>query len=237
MNPLIRLLLYIGFSISTLLSKSEELIIIHILVVVGLMVLERENWNEWKFCTRPFWKYFPMTGVIFLGISFLVSSRPISVIITDVAFATIRMMVLVSAMAFYTIQCRSNEIITALRSVSFKMNLKWRMVEDLLLFFDMTVRFYPSLQEEWRRVERSKKALAIRESESFITRTIQDARFIPDFIVMNLERSKTLTQVMEMRGYATTIPRSVYPVIPMTFADIFWTTITCGILVGVHTFA
>ena len=147
------------------------------------------------------------------------------------------MMVLVSAMAFYTIQCRSNKIIIALRSVWFKMNLKWRMVEDLLLFFDMTVRFYPSLQEEWRRVERSKKALAIRESESFITRTIQDARFIPDFIVMNLERSKTLTQVMEMRGYATAIPRSVYPVIPMTFADIFWTTITCGILVGVHTFA
>ena len=234
MNPITRLFLYMAFSVSVLLSMEIGILTLHILIAISLLIFERDQWSEWKNRTRPFWKYFPLTGLIFFVISFLVSDRSISTIIMDVTLATLRLIVMVSVMTIYTLKSSSQDVITAFRSIWFKMNLNYRWVEDLLLFFDMTVRFFPTFKEEWRQLERSQKALSISISESYLKKVIQVAQFVPDFIILNLNKSESITRVMKMRGYGESIPRSVFPFIKFTFFDLTLVLLIPIILIGVH---
>ena len=223
-----------AFSVSVLLSMEIGILTLHILIAISLLIFKRDQWSEWKNRTRPFWKYFPLTGLIFFVISFLVSDRSISTIIMDVTLATLRLIVMVSVMTIYTLKSSSQDVITAFRSIWFKMNLNYRWVEDLLLFFDMTVRFFPTFKEEWRQLERSQKALSISISESFLKKVIQVAQFVPDFIILNLNKSESITRVMKMRGYGESIPRSVFPFIKFTFFDLTLVLLIPIILIGVH---
>jgi|TARA_B100000315_G_scaffold72476_1_gene66018 energy-coupling factor transporter transmembrane protein EcfT len=223
-----------AFSVSVLLSMEIGILTLHILIAISLLIFERDQWSEWKNRTRPFWKYFPLTGLIFFVISFLVSDRSISTIIMDVTLATLRLIVMVSVMTIYTLKSSSQDVITAFRSIWFKMNLNYRWVEDLLLFFDMTVRFFPTFKEEWRQLERSQKALSISISESYLKKVIQVAQFVPDFIILNLNKSESITRVMKMRGYGESIPRSVFPFIKFTFFDLTLVLLIPIILIGVH---
>ena len=205
MNPITRLFLFMAFSVSVLLSMEIEILTLHILIAISLLIFERDQWTEWKNRTRPFWKYFPLTGLIFFVISYLVSDRSIFTIIMDVTLATLRLIVMISVMTIYTLKSSSQDVITAFRSIWFKMNLSYRWVEDLLLFFDMTIRFFPTFKEEWQKVERCQKALSIPISESFLKKLIQFAQFVPDFIIFNLNKSDSITRVMEMRDYGKSI--------------------------------
>ena len=223
-----------AFSVSVLLSMEIGILTLHILIAISLLIFERDQWSEWKNRTRPFWKYFPLTGFIFFLISFLVSDRSISTIIMDVTLATLRLIVMVSVMTIYTLKSSSQDVITAFRNIWFKMNLNYRWVEDLILFFDMTVRFFPTFKEEWRQLERSQKALSISISESSLKKVIQVAQFVPDFIILNLNKSESITRVMEMRGYGKSIPRSVFPFIKFTFFDMTLVLLIPIILIGVH---
>jgi len=223
-----------AFSVSVLLSMEIGILTLHILIAISLLIFERDQWSEWKNRTRPFWKYFPLTGLIFFVISFLVSDRSISTIIMDITLATLRLIVMVSVMTIYTLKSSSQDVITAFRSIWFKMNLNYRWVEDLLLFFDMTVRFFPTFKEEWRQLERSQKALSISISESYLKKVIQVAQFVPDFIILNLNKSESITRVMKMRGYGESIPRSVFPFIKFTFFDLTLVLLIPIILIGVH---
>ncbi len=236
MNPITRLSLYLAFSISVLLSLKVGLLIIHVILGFSLIIYEKSHWQEWKELTMPFWKYFPIMGFIFFSISFLVSGREIPIILLDVSLATIRLLVLVSVMTVYTLQAKSDDIISATRSLWYKMNFSWRWVEDLLLFFDMTIRFFPTFKEEWQQMERSQKALSISSPNNFTKKAFQVAYFIPDFIILNLNKADSITGVMEMRGYGQTFPRSIYPLISFRLIDFFWMIAVFAMLFGVHTF-
>ena len=77
-------------------------------------------------------------------------------------------------------------------------------------------------------------ALSISISESFLKKVIQVAQFVPDFIILNLNKSESITRVMQMRGYGKSIPRSVYPFIKFTFLDLTLILLIPIILIGVH---
>jgi energy-coupling factor transporter transmembrane protein EcfT len=62
------------------------------------------------------------------------------------------------------------------------------------------------------------------------------AHFIPDFIILNLNKADSITGVMEMRGYGQTFPRSIYPLISFRPIDFFWMIAVFAMLFGVHTF-
>lgn len=236
MNPLTRLFLYLLFSFSTLLSNDALLLCLHIMAVLILILYKKHHWEEWKIYTRPFWIYFPLTGVLFLCISFLVSSRPAPVILLDVFFATIRLCGLVSIMTLYLVESKTQDTLLALRSLWYTSKIKFHWFDKLVLFFEMTIRFFPSVQEQWRHVERSQKALSIHISKSTLKKVTQIARSIPDFILLNLEKTETITQGMIMRGYGQHSPRSVYPYIQFKPIDfVWWISITLAVF-GVHSF-
>ena len=236
MNPLTRLFLYLFFSFSILLSNDALLLCLHIMAVLLLIFYKKHHWEEWKIYTRPFWIYFPLTGVLFLFISFIVSSRPGPVILLDVFFATIRLCGLVSIMTLYLVESRSQDILLALRSIWYKSKIKFQWFDKLLLFFEMSIRFFPSVQEQWRNIERSQKALSIDIPKSNLKKVTQISHSIPDFILLNLEKTETITQGMVMRGYGQHSPRSVFPYIQFKSIDfVWWISITIAAF-GVHSF-
>ena len=236
MNPLTRLFLYLLFSFSILLSKDALLLCLHIMAFLIVIIYKKHHWEEWKIYTRPFWIYFPLTGVLFLFISFIVSSRPGLVILLDVFFATIRLCGLVSIMTLYLVESRTQDILLALRSLWYKSKIKFQWFDKLLLFFEMSIRFFPSVQEQWRNIERSQKALSINIPRSHLKKVTQISHSIPDFILLNLEKTETITQGMVMRGYGEQSPRSVYPYIQFKSIDfVWWISITITVF-GVHSF-
>ncbi|MBT3179721.1 MAG: hypothetical protein HOB40_06020 [Candidatus Marinimicrobia bacterium] len=233
-NPITRLGLFLAFSISTLLSTHIGLLIFHCIATIFLLFQERDHWTEWKKVTRPFWRYFPITGLIFFFISFLVSNRPIPIIIIDILMATIRLIIMVSVMTIYTIQSKTHDIILAIRSIWYAMGFQWRWVEDILLFFDMTIRFFPSFQEDWMQLEKSQKSLSVLPPNTLKAKAIQVAHFIPDFIILNLKKAESITRMMELRGYGKSIPRSVYPYIQFSGLDFICLFIFPLTLIGIH---
>jgi energy-coupling factor transporter transmembrane protein EcfT len=118
----------------------------------------------------------------------------------------------------------------------FGMNRQWRWVEDLLIFFDMTIRFFPTFKEEWKQMERSQKALSIPVANSFSSKAFQIAQFIPDFMILNLKKADSISHGMEMRGYGKSIPRSVFSFIPFTLLDFLLCILFIATLIGVHSF-
>ena len=236
MNPLTRLSLYLVFSISTLLSKEITLLFLHILAGLIILFIERHHWDEWKKKSAPYWKYFPITGAIFFLISFLFSEKALNEILFDITSATVRLIIMVSMMTIYIVKARSYDIINSVRSLWYKINIKWRWVDDFFLFFEMTIRFYTTIQDEWRKCERSQMAISTVAPKSLMKKAIRIAHFIPDFIVLNLIKADTITSVMIMRGYGRSIPRSIYPLIGFPILDLLWFILGTSILCGVHIF-
>ena len=86
-------------------------------MLLVFFVLKRALWLElWK-SIKLYWIYIPLSGLIFILISFIISTRTISDIIVDVMFATVRLSMIISLMTLYVIDSKSQNIFIALRSM------------------------------------------------------------------------------------------------------------------------
>ena len=71
------------------------------------------------------------------------------------------MILLVSMMTLYSILSKNSDIMIVIRGIWYKMGRPWQWVEDLILFIDITIRFFPSFQQQWQRIDRTRKSLGI----------------------------------------------------------------------------
>ena len=236
MNPLTRLFIYLLFSFSILLSNDILIILAHVLLLLLMLLYKKELWSEWKKYTKPYWIYFPLSGILFFCISIVISQRALGVILVDVILATIRLSATVSIMTLYMIDSKSHDILLAIRGLWFSSGITYRWLDRILLFFEITIRFFPSIQEQWNFTEKSQKALAIKKPRSRFETIINIAKFIPDFIILNLEKTDNIVRNMLMRGYGINTPRSVYPHIKFRSFDYIIAAGLMVIVVGVHSF-
>ena len=236
MNPLSRLFFYILLSISILLSHELTILAVHILLILLLVIYKRQLWKKWKRHTRPYWIYLPLSGIIFFIISVFISEKPLDVILLDVVLATIRLSLTVSIMTLYIIQSQSHDTLLAVRGVLFSSGMKYKWLDRLLLYFEITIRFFPSIKEQWSLTEKSQKALNIKLPKSRFKRIINVAKSIPDFIIINLQKTENIVQSMLMRGYGKKSRRSVYPHIKFKLFDSIILLATLFLVIGVHNF-
>ena len=213
MNPLTKIAIFLSLSLSILFSQSIELVIFHGILAIIFVVIFRNHWQEFVLKSKPLWIYFPIVGLFFFIISLLVSSKNTYEIIVDVSLATYRMILLITMMTFYNILSKPSDIMIAIRSLWYKMGKSWQWVEDLILFIDITIRFFPSFQQHWQRIERTRKSLGINVSEDKIHQVQRFATMVPDIVILNLRRVNDLTLAMKLRGYGHLCPRTVYPFI------------------------
>ena len=236
MNPLSRLFFYILLSISILLSDELTILAVHILLILLLVIYKRQFWKKWKTHTRPYWIYLPLSGIIFFIISVFISEKPLDAILLDVVLATIRLSATVSIMTLYIIQSKSHDTLLAVRGVLFSSGMKYIWLDRLLLYFEITIRFFPSIKEQWSLTEKSQKALNIKLPKSRFKKIINVAKSIPDFIIINLQKTENIVQSMLMRGYGKKSRRSVYPHIKFKLFDSMISLATLFFVIGVHNF-
>ena len=236
MNPITRLFIYIIFSISILLSKSLNVLSINVIVVFLVFMLKRSLFGQFWKSIKPYLIYLPLSGALFCIISIQISTKSLPIILIDVLMATIRIIATISIMIFYIIETKSQNILIAIRSVWFSSGLNIYWIDKSILFFEMTMRFFPSIQENWNQIQRSQKALSIERHNSIKDKVFYSAKFIPDFIVLNLKRTDTVIENMLLRGFGTEARRSIYPYLKFKIVDIVICLIVLTTITVIHNF-
>ena len=236
MNPITRLFIYIIFSISILLSESRNILLINVIVVFFVFVIKRSFLGQFWKSIKPYMIYLPLSGVLFFIISIQISTKTIPLIFVDVLMATTRLLAMISIMTFYIIENKSRNILIAIRSIWFSSGLSLHWIDKSILFFEMTMRFFPSIQENWIQTQRSQKALSIEKHNSIKDKVFYAAKFVPDFVVLNLKRTDFIIENMLMRGFGTEARRSIYPYLKFRIVDIAICLIVLTIITVIHTF-
>ena len=237
MNPIARLFIYILFSISILISQSVNILLINVIVVFFVFILKRSLLVQFWKSIKPYMIYLPLSGVLFFIISIQISTKSIPIIFIDVLLATTRLLAMISIMTFYIIETKSQKILIAIRSIWFSSGLNIHWVDKSILFFEMTMRFFPSIQENWVQIQRSQKALSIEKQNSIKDKVFYAAKFIPDFIILNLKRTDFIIENLLMRGFGTEARRSIYPYLKFKIIDMAICLIVLTSIIMVHNFA
>ncbi len=236
MNPITRLFIYIIFSISILISKSVNILLINLGIVFLLFIFKRSLSHLFWERIKSYLIYLPLSGLLFFIISTQISSKSISTISIDILMATIRLLAMISLMTFYIIEAKSQNILIAIRSIWFSSGLNIYWIDKLILFFELTIRFFPSIHENWNQTEKSQKALSIKKRNSLKDKVFYTAKFIPDFIILNLKKTDVIIENMSMRGLGTEKRRSIYPYLKFKVIDIFLCLIVLMSIIMVHNF-
>ena len=236
MNPITRLFIYIIFSISILISKSVNILLINLGIVFLLFIFKRSLSHLFWERIKSYLIYLPLSGLLFFIISTQISSKSISTISIDILMATIRLLAMISLMTFYIIEAKSQNILIAIRSIWFSSGLNIYWIDKLILFFELTIRFFPSIHENWNQTEKSQKALSIKRRSSLKDKVFYTAKFIPDFILLNLKKTDVIIENMSMRGLGTEKRRSIYPYLKFKVIDFFLCLIVLTSIIMVHNF-
>mgnify|MGYP001164869945 CR=1 FL=1 len=234
MNPITRLSIFFFFSISILLSKNESLLLVHFCIFLAVFCLKRALWFElWK-SIKSYWIYLPLSGLIFILISFILSTRTISDITVDVILATVRLSMIISLMTLYVLDSKSQNIVIALRSIWYSTRSNSFFVDKMILFLEMTLRFFPLVQKDWNETQRTQKALSFVKNRTVRAQILNIAIFIPDFIIINLERTDNIIDNMTMRGYGSNPKRSIYPFVDLKVHDFIVLFLVLFSTLGLH---
>ena len=165
-NPIVTSLFYLGFAFSTILSKDWNGLMIYYVLCIILILFNRTHFKSAFKQVKPFFIFFPIMIIIYLFISFVFTNSTWMMIINKAGFAISKLLLLVIVMAFYIEILKKQNIVLSIRSIWSKLNLNWKWVEDIFMFLELTLRFYPTFQREWQTINRSKKALGLTSSVS-----------------------------------------------------------------------
>jgi energy-coupling factor transporter transmembrane protein EcfT len=123
-------------------------------------------------------------------------------------------------MAFYIEILKKQNIVLSIRSIWSKLNLKWKWVEDIFMFLELTLRFYPTFQREWQTINRSKKALGLTSSLNRWGQIKSVVNDLPGMILQSYRKAENTALIMQQRGYGNQIPRGVANPILFKISDL-----------------
>lgn len=234
MNPIIRLFYFLSLVISILISVELLILFLHI-IYIGLIVAFNGIWIELIKKLKKIWYFFPVSAFFFFSISTLVSENEISYIFHEVIKATIRYFGIISLMLTFTLLSKNDDIISALRNLNYRLFIKSKIIDQIILFIDLVIRFYPGIISQWKNLERGQKAISGHRNKTLIREKIKSlSENIPDFIIINLSKTDILTRCMVMRGYGKKNLRTAYPFIPIKAMDYFNFFCNTLIIFGFH---
>ena len=208
-NPIVTSIFYFGLAFSTILSKTWNGLLIYIILCIILIIFNMAYLKPAFKQVKPFFLFFPIMVIIYLIISFVFTNSTWTIIINEAGFAMSKLLLLVIVMSLYLEISRKQDLILSIRSIWVKMNLKWKRVEDLFMFLELTLRFYPTFQREWQIIIKSKKALGLTSSFGRWEKIKSVANDLPGMILQSYRKAENTAIVMQQRGYGKQIPRGV----------------------------
>lgn len=221
-NPIIISFFYLGFAFSTILASSWTGLLIYFTLSIILVIINISHIKLAFKQVKPFLIFFPVMIIIYLLISFIFTSSNWTIIINDAGFAVGKLLLLVIVMAFYLEIMRKHNLILSIRSIWVKLNLKWKWVDDLFMFLELTLRFYPTFQREWQTIARSKKALGFASTIGRWEKIKSIANDLPGLILQSYRKAESTAIVMRQRGYGNIFPRGVANPIIFRMSDLIF---------------
>jgi len=219
-NPIVTSLFYLGFAFSIILSKAWNGLMIYCVQCIILILLNRTHFKSAFKQVKPFFLFFPIMIIIYLFISFVFTSSTWIIIINEAGFAISKLLLLVIVMAFYIEVMKKQDIILSIRTIWSKLNLKWKWVEDIFIYLELTLRFYPTFQREWKSINRSKKALGLTSSVNKWDQIKSVANDLPGMILQSYRKAENTATVIQQRGYGNQIPRGIANPILFKISDL-----------------
>ena len=219
-NPIVTSLFYLGLAFSTILSKTWSGLMIYIILCIILIILNIRHITSVLKQVKPFFLFFPIMIIIYIFISFVFTNFTWTKIINDAGFAIIKLLFLVIVMSLYLEISRTQNLVLSIRSIWVKMNLKWKKVEDIFMFLELTLRFYPTFQRDWQTIIRSKKALGFTHSIGKWEQIKSIASDLPGMILQSYRRAENTAVVIQQRGYGKQIPRGIATPVLFKMSDL-----------------
>lgn len=219
-NPIVTALFYLGLAFSTILSKTWNILMIYFILCIILIIFNIANLKSALKQVKPFFLFFPIMIIIYLFISFVFTNSTWNMILNEAGFAMSKLLFLVIVMSLYLEISRKQNLVLSIRTIWVKMNLNWKKVEDMFIFLELTLRFYPTFQREWQTIIRSKKALGLTSSVGKWERIRSVANDLPGMILHSYRKAENTASVMHQRGYGKQIPRGVASPILFKMSDL-----------------
>jgi len=219
-NPIVTALFYLGFAFSTILTDTWGGLMIYLISCIILIILNIDHIKSAFKQVKPFFLFFPIMIIVYLFISFIFTNSTWTMIFNEAGFTISKLLLLVIVMAIYLEISKKQNLILAVRSIWLKLNLKWKWVEDLFMFLELTLRFYPTFQREWQSINRSKKALGLFSSTSKWGQIKSITNDLPGMILQSYRRAENIAIIMQQRGYGNQIPRGVANPILFKISDL-----------------
>ena len=233
-NPIVSFLFYFGLAISIILSKTWTGLGVYYFMSIMLLLLNIRNIKSIIKQVRPFILFLPIFILFYIFISLIFTQSALNQIFNEAGLAISKLLLLVFMMSMYLEISKNHDIILALRSIWSKSNLKWSWIDDLFMFLELTLRFYPTFQQEWQSINRSKIALGIASSIKKWEKVKSTANDLPGIIIQSYLKAENTANVMKQRGYGKVIPRGVAHPISFRILDMVLILILIGSFVTVH---
>ncbi len=215
-HPLVRLWLYLILSIAILLSPSIAHWIFYSLILFLLIIHERVTIHRIARSLLSFFYFIPLMVAFYFIISIFISSSSLLQIGKEIGITIMKFMLVMATMNLYVMGAGNHSVFHALRSIWAKLNRPWKRVEDWFLYLEMTMRFYPTFQREWSRMQSTHKALGIQKNMGRIQRWKDMAQQLPGMVMIQLQKADDIADAMKLRGYGKLIPRGVGDPTPFT---------------------
>ena len=190
--------------------------------------------RKWKKLVIPYQKIFVFYGLIFFMVSFIVTKKPTNIIIEDLSFAIARMTLMTVSMAFYVVTYKSGSLMVALRSIWYLSKFEFKWVEKIIIFLELSIRFFPLMQQKWYFTQRSQKALSMYSRGGQYSKVIQYSKYLPDFIILNLDQAEKIVKNMSLRGFGEKPKRSAYPIVIFNVYEFFIIILISIIIMSIH---
>lgn len=219
-NPIVIFLFYFGLVVSIVGANNWRSLISFGVVVLFIVSLNYKSISKLIKRIIPFLYFLPVFFLTYFAVSTLFGEYTISQIINTAGVALVRLILLLTIMSVYIEISKNNNIVHALRSLWSKIDFKWKWIDDIFIFLELTLRFYPSFQLEWDILNRSRKALGLEQGNSRWKRVKSIANDLPGIIVQNYLKAENTANVMKLRGYGNVIPRGVAQPILFNLIDL-----------------
>ncbi len=218
-NPIVTFIFFISLSFSIILCSSWIGFGIYLYICCALLLFNSKYIKSAIKQVKPFFLFLPLFISLYILISFLFTDTTWEAVLSEAGYAISKLLLLVIIMSLYLEVSRQQNLISALRSIWSKLNLNWRWVEDLFIFLELSLRFYPTFQQEWQSINLSKQALGIDISASKWKKIKSTANDLPGMILQSYRKAENTATIMLQRGYGNQIPRGVANPIFFRFSD------------------
>ena len=208
-QPIVNLYFFLCFSMAVLMITNYQEWLIYFIVLITSILIHKKSILGILLKLKPILYYFPVMLIFYLLFSFLLTDNSIKQILNEAFFGFIKILLMISAMAFFFKSTDSEDFINIFRSIWSKANISWKWPENLFVFLSTALRFYPTVQSNWDSLLKTRKSLGFKTGTTHIEKVKIASRSLPSLILYQLYWADEIAIAMKLRGYGKIFPRGV----------------------------